>query len=148
PEVVAHLERVVDHPEYRVRREVADALARVGTGEAQRLLVRLLDDPDRRIQLRALQALDAGGTRLALPKLLVLVATPDPLNRLFAHKAAAVQALERLGAPEALPVLKRLAHLPLALGARRRLRELARRAVLAIEGQRPEEKRVPSAQMS
>ncbi len=149
PEVVAHLERVVDHPEYRVRREVADALARVGTEEAQRLLVRLLDDPDPRIQLRALQALDAGGTRLALPRLLALVATPDPLNRLFAHKAAAVEALERLGAPEALPVLKRLARLPLALGAqRRRLRDLARRAVLAIEGQRPEEKRAPSARLS
>lgn len=146
PEVVAHLERAVDHPEYRVRREVADALARVGTADAQRLLVRLLDDPDPRIRLRALQALDAAGTRLALPRLLALVAAPDPLNRLFAHKAAAVEALERLGAPEALPVLKRLARLPLALGApRRRLRDLARRAVLAIEGRRPEEKRAASA---
>src|SRR3972149_611323 len=27
PEVAVHLERVIDHPEYRVRREVADALA-------------------------------------------------------------------------------------------------------------------------
>jgi hypothetical protein len=141
PEVVGHLGRLVDHPEYRVRREVADALARVGTEEAQRLLVRLLDDPDPRIRLRALQALNAWGTRLALPRLLDLVAAPDPLNRLFAHKAAAVEALERLGAPEALPVLRRLARLPLALGApRRRLRDLARRAVLAIEGQRPQER--------
>ena len=147
PEVAVHLERVIDHPEYRVRREVADALARLGTEEAQSLLIRLLDDNDQRIQLRALQALNAWGTRRALQKLLALVEGPDPLNRFFALKAGAVEALERLGAPEALPVLKRLARSPIAIGQHRReLRDLARRAVLAIEGQAPEERRAPTAQ--
>lgn len=147
PEVAVHLERVIDHPEYRVRREVADALARLGTEEAQSLLIRLLDDNDQRIQLRALQALNAWGTRRALQKLLALVEGPDPLNRFFALKAGALEALERLGAPEALPVLKRLARSPIAIGQHRReLRDLARRAVLAIEGQAPEERRAPTAQ--
>src|SRR3990170_1634779 len=147
PEVAVHLERVIDHPEYRVRREVADALARLGTEEAQSLLIRLLDDNDQRIQLRALQALNAWGTRRALQKLLALVEGPDPLNRFFALKAGALEALERLGAPEALPVLKRLARSPIAIGQHRReLRDLARRAVLAIEGQVPEERRAPTAQ--
>ena len=147
PEVAVHLERVIDHPEYRVRREVADALARLGTEEAQSLLVRLLDDNDQRIQLRALQALNAGGTRRALQKLLALVEGPDPLNRFFALKGAALEALERLGAPEALPMLKRLARSPIAIGQHRReLRDLARRAVLAIEGQAPDERRAPTAQ--
>ncbi len=147
PEVVVHLERVIDHPEYRVRREVADALARLGTEEAQSLLVRLLDD-DQRIQLRALQALNAWGTRRALKRLLALVEAPDPLNRFFTLKAAALEALERLGAPEALPVMKRLARSPIAIGQHRReLRDLARRAVLAIEGQAPDEQRAPTAQV-
>ncbi|MBI3975285.1 MAG: HEAT repeat domain-containing protein, partial [Armatimonadetes bacterium] len=136
PQVATYLRRVLDHPEYRVRREVADALARLGTEEAQALLVRLLDDSDQRIQLRAVQALNAWGTRRALPKILGLVVARDPTDRLVALKAAALEALERLGAPEALPVLKRLAHARLVFRRRSRdLRALARRAVVAIEGQ-------------
>ncbi len=147
PEAAAHLERVINHPEYRVRREVTDALARLGTEEAQDLLIRLLDDDDQRIQLRTLQALNGWGTRRALRKLLALVEAHDPLNRFFALKAAAVEALERLGTPEALPVLKRLARSPIVLGQHRReLRDLARRAVLAIEGQAPDKHRAPTAQ--
>ena len=135
PDVVPHLERVVAHPEYRVRREVADALARVGTEAAQELLVRLLDDPDVRIQLRALQALNAWGARRAMTRLLALLEAPDPLQHLFANKVAAVEALERLRATEALPVLRRLARRPLAIGQHRReLRDLARRAVQVLEG--------------
>jgi len=140
PEVVPHLERVIAHPEYRVRREVADALARVGTEAAQTLLVRLLDDADGRIQLRALQALNAWGARRAMPRLLALLEAPDPLHRLFPNKVAALEALERLRAPEALRVLKRLARGLLAIGQHaRELRDLARRAVQAIEGKGSEE---------
>lgn len=137
-QAVTYLGRVLGHPEYRVRREVADALARLGTEEAQALLVRMLDDPDQRIHLKTLQALNAWGARRALPKLLRLVVARDPLHRLFSLKAVALEALERLGAPEALPALKRLARKRIALGRRNReLRALARRAVAAIEGHEP-----------
>ncbi|MGH7418166.1 MAG: HEAT repeat domain-containing protein, partial [Candidatus Rokuibacteriota bacterium] len=135
PDVVPFLERVIAHPEYRVRREVVDALARVGTEAAQTLLVRVLDDVDPRIQFRALQALNAWGARRAMARLLALLETPDPLHHLFPNKVAALEALERLRASEALPVLRRLARSPLAIGQHRReLRDLARRAVSAIEG--------------
>ena len=149
PQAATYLRRVLDHPEYRVRREVADALARLSTEEAQALLVRLLDDPDQRIQLKAVQALNAWGARRALPKLLGLVVARDPLHRLFSLKAAALEALERLGAPEALPVLKRLARKRLVLRQRsRELRALARRAAAAIDGQAPAAQRAPTLQAS
>ena len=151
PEAVTHLERATGHPEYRVRREVADALARLGTEAAQDLLVRLLGDPDRRIQLKAVQALDAWGARRAMSKLLAILMARDPLHRHHDLKAAVLEALERLAAKEALPVLRRLAGNPLALGQRSgELRTLARRAVAAIEGQAPPDagKRAPSVQAS
>jgi len=135
PAVVPHLGRLVNHPEYRVRREVVDALARVGTAEAQDLLVRLLDDLDARVQLRAIHALNAAGARRALPKLVAFLEARDPLQRLFEVKQAALEAVERVGAREALPILQRLARSPIVLGRRgRELREAARRAVAALEG--------------
>jgi HEAT repeat protein len=151
PEAVTHLERATGHPEYRVRREAADALARLGTEAAQELLVRLLGDPDRRIQMKAVQALDAWGARRAMSKVLAILMARDPLHRHYDLKAAVLEALERLAAKEALPVLRRLARNPLALGQRsRELRTLARRAVAAIEGQAPPDagKRAPSVQAS
>ncbi|MBI3974829.1 MAG: hypothetical protein HY334_00380, partial [Armatimonadetes bacterium] len=51
--------------------------------------------------------------------------------------------------PEALPVLKRLAHARLVFRRRSRdLRALARRAVVAIEGQAGEGQRAPTPQAS
>ncbi len=136
PRVTEHLGLLVTHPEYRVRREVVDALARVGTKEAQTLLLRFLDDTDTRLRLRALQALNAWGARQALPRLVGILESRDPLSRHFSLRHAALEAVERVGAREALPVLRRLARNPVALGPRRRvLRDLARRAVAAIEGQ-------------
>ncbi len=70
----------------------------------------------------------------ALPALLAVLAMRDPLNRQFAIRQHALEAVTRLGAKEALPPLKKLAGGRLVFGRRgRELRRLARMAVAAIE---------------
>ena len=138
PGGVAYLARLVDHDEYRVRREAVDGLIRIGTGEAQAVLAAFLDDKDPRIQVRVLEALEDTGVRRALPKLLALLGRRDPFNRQFALRRAAIEVLERAGAKEALHALKRLASSRIVLGQRgRELRHLARVAVAAIDDRAP-----------
>jgi hypothetical protein len=133
PDVVQHLGRVRRHPEYAVRREVVDALAHIGTDEAQTLLVRALDDTDGRIRVRVLGSLNAKGVRDATPVLQRLLAPRDWFNRQFEARQAALAAAERFGDARLLPVVTRLARRRLCLGAQgRELRRLAEAAEAAI----------------
>ncbi len=136
PQGVPYLARLVHHSDARVRAQTVDALASIGTEDAQALLATfLLDDPVRDVRLRALRSLDARGMGTALPALLAILKTWDPLNRLFAMRQPAIEAVARLGAREALPSLQNLARSRLVFGWRgRELRRLARMAVAAIEG--------------
>ena len=138
PGALAHLAGLVTHPEYRVRREVVDALAGIATEDARTLLANFLDDPDERIQLRTVRSVGAWGGGTAIPKLVSLLARRDPLHRSFALKCEAIQTLERLAAPEALPALTGLARGRLVLRPRSRLlRRIAQQAIDAINGQPP-----------
>ncbi len=135
PQAVPYLARLVEHSDARVRAQTVDALASIGTEEAQTLLATFVRDPSRAVRLRALKSLDARGMASAFPSLLAILAVRDPFNRLFAIRQPAVEAVARLGAREALPLLQRLARARLALGWRgRELRQNAQMAVAAIEG--------------
>ncbi len=135
PEAVPYLARLVGHSDARVRAQTVDALASIGTEEAQDLLATFVRDPDRGVRLRALKSLDARGMAGALPALLAILEMRDPFNRLFVIRQPAIEAVARLGAREALPILERLARARLALGWRgRELRQMAQMAVEAIEG--------------
>jgi len=144
PKALAHLERLVSHREYRVRREVVDALAGIATEDARTLLARFLDDSDERIQLRAVRSVGAWGGGAAIPKLVSLLARRDPWHRWFALKRETIQTLERLAAPEALPALTGLAagH-PVFRPRSRHLRRIAQQAIDAINGQPPTPSRPP-----
>jgi HEAT repeat protein len=121
-----------------VRRETVNALANIGTEEAQTALGALLDDKDERIRLRVLQSLNAWEAWRAMPKLLTILERRDWLNRQFALKAATLEALARLGAKQSLPIIKKMASNPLLLGRRgRELRRLAGVAASIIEGGAP-----------
>ncbi len=134
-EAVPYLARLVGHSDARVRAQAVHALASIGTEEAQVLLATFVRDPDRAVRLRALKSLDARGMAGALPALLAILEIRDPFNRLFAIRQTAIEAVARLGAREALPILLRLARARLALGWRgRELRQMAQMAVAAIEG--------------
>jgi hypothetical protein len=138
PGALVYLERVGRHREYRVRREVVDALAGIGTEDARTLLAAYLDDTDERIQLRAVGSIGTWGGSTAILKLVGLLVRPDPLHRSFALKCETIQTLERLGASEALPALSTLAGGRLVLRPRsRELRRLAREAIAVIQGQTP-----------
>ena len=135
PRAVTYLNRLVQHPDYRVRREAVIALAGIGTDEAQAVLRVFLDDPDERIQVRVLQSLDTGQAWRVLPQLLTLLGHRDPFERQFLLKRAALEILARLGARQSLPTLRKVSRRWFVFGHRaRELRQLARAAADVIEG--------------
>lgn len=142
PDAVAHVRRLLNHSDYRVRREAVMALASIDTEEAQSTLAAFLDDQDERIRIRVMQSLTIPRAWLAMPQLLALLARRDFFSRLFALKRAALEVLVRLGARQSLPVINRLARTWLVFGPRgRELRHLARVAAGIIEGQPPQQDR-------
>ncbi|MDR7522995.1 MAG: HEAT repeat domain-containing protein [Armatimonadota bacterium] len=139
---VPYLGRLVDHPDYRVRRETLDALAAIGTEEAQATLGAFLDDPDERLRLRALESLDTWQAWQAMPRILAILERPDPFHRQFALKRAALEALARLGAKQSLPVVRKIARSWFLWGTRgRELRRLAAATASVIEGGAPQPQR-------
>jgi HEAT repeat protein len=139
PGAVVHLARVSRHPDYSVRREITDALARIGTADAQSLLVKYLDDPDPRIRVRALGAMNAEGVGRASPHLVQVLQHRDWFNRKFEIRRAALEAAQRFGDRRLLPAVHRLAAQRLCLGQRgREIRALARAAEAAILARQPD----------
>ncbi len=139
---VPYLGQLVHHPDYRVRRETLNALASIGTEEAQTLVAGFLDDADERLRMRALQSLDTWEAWKAMPKLLAIVERRDLWNRQFEMKRAALEALARLGAKQCLPGIKKIARAGFVWGVRgRELRRLAGVAAAIIEGQTPPQAR-------
>ncbi len=135
PKAVAHLGRLVHHPDYRVRRETVMALAAIGTDNAQTALVGFLPDADERIRVRVLQSLDTGHAWTMLSQLLTMLERRDLFGRQLELKRAALEVLTRLGARQSLPALRRLSRRWFAFGQRaRELRRLARVAADVIEG--------------
>lgn len=135
PKAVAHLARLVHHPDYRVRRETVMALAAIGTDNAQTALAGFLHDADERIRVRVLQSLDTGHAWTMLPQLLTMLERRDLFERQLELKRAALEVLTRLGARQSLPALRRLSRRWFAFGQRaRELRRLARVAADVIEG--------------
>jgi HEAT repeat protein len=128
---ISALTRVVRHPEYRVRTEVVDTLAAIGTNEAQQIIGMFVNDPDERVCLKALRALDDRGMRRALPTLLEVLNSNDPLSRQFALKKAVLDTLVRGRIKEALPALRSLARLSVRSLFFAKARELRRLASVA-----------------
>jgi hypothetical protein len=149
PQAVAHLSRLVTHPDYRVRRETLNALAFIGSQDAQDVLAGFLDDPDVRLRLRAIQSLDSWEAWRAMPKLLAILAQPDFFNRQFELKQASLEALARLGAKQSLPSVKRMARAWFVWGSRgRELKRIAGMTAAIIEGHAPAPERVLPASES
>jgi len=138
PKAVSHLGRLVQHPDYRVRRETVMALAAIGSDSAQTTLAGFLHDPDERIRVRVLQSLDTGHAWTMFPQLLTILQRRDLFERQLELKRAALEVLTRLGARQSLPTLRKLSRRWFAFGHRaRELRRLARVAADVIEGHAP-----------
>ncbi|HXF82251.1 MAG TPA: HEAT repeat domain-containing protein [bacterium] len=126
PEGVPHLAALARHEEPRVRREVVDALRKIGGSAAREALVAFLDDPDGRIRRHAIDALDAVYDGRAAARLVALLRSADFSPEGVALKEAAAAALARMGAPEAKPVLEAVARGWTLGRARRRVQHAAR----------------------
>ncbi len=131
---IVYLDQLMRHPEYRVRREVVEALVRIGTDDAEARIVVFLDDPNEGIRLKAVLSLSDDGLRRAVPRLLGLLEWPDAWSQQYLVKQEVIAALARVRAREAVPVLSRIARRRFVLGSRRRrLRHLAQDALAMIE---------------
>lgn len=145
PQAVAHLNRLVTHPDYRVRRETLNALEAIGTPDAHAALGSFLDDPDERLRLRAIQSMDTWEAWRALPRLLAILEQRGPFVRQFELKRAALDVLARLGARQSLPAVKKICSMWYLWGKTgRELRRVAAQTAASIEGMvpRPERRRM------
>jgi HEAT repeat protein len=102
-EAVPGLAAHVDHPDIRVRRAIAGALARIGSNEAAEPLRQALHDPEPSVRLQVAQMLNGAKSKgLAMPVALMLDEEqhPDVLHELHI-------ALGRIGTAEATQALVR-----------------------------------------
>ena len=72
---------------------------------------------------------------MAMPALRALLEAQGPSNRSFGLRQAGIETVARLGARDAIPALKKIAHTSFVFNKQgRELRRLARMALARIEG--------------
>lgn len=131
PDGVRHLDALARHEEYRVRREVIDALRTIGGAGARSALAVFFEDPDPRIRRHCIEGMGAVYDAEIAAWLLGIVQSPDFSAEGTSLKEAAVAALARMRADEAKPVLEQVARRRWMFGRGRKLLRLAARGALA-----------------
>jgi HEAT repeat protein len=108
PGAVKHLEKVLGHPNVKVRREVVKALENISSEDTKNLFRVALNDKDSVIRIRALKALRKAGDP-ALFRTLRGSATIEELKkRSFEEKKEMLETLAVIGGRDAFPVLAQL----------------------------------------
>lgn len=129
-EGIRHLTALARHEEYRVRREVLDALRRIGGAAARSGRAVFFEDPDPRIRRHCIDGMDAVYDADSAAWLLQIVQSRDFSPEGVSLKEAAVAALARMRADEAKPVLEQVARRRWMFGRGRRLLQHAARGAL------------------
>lgn len=132
PAVLPYLARTLRHPDARVRRETIRALASVRDRYAAELLVAALEDEDAQNVALVARFLGTLGVRGAVSALIDVARGVGPGNREPGPRVEAIEALVRLGAREALPVLEQVASRRAGLLRGQRSREVAAAAEAAV----------------
>lgn len=145
PAGVRVIARVIEHPEYRVRREAIDALRKIDAPDARASLARFFLDPDPRVQHHMIESVGGSYDGPVADWLLKLVRSADYTPRAVALTIAALKALARMRAPEALPVVRRIARFRWVIGRNRRTVRTAAREIVA-EWERAERQAIDRAQ--
>jgi hypothetical protein len=128
---IRHILRVSRSSDFRVRREVLDALRKVDDATSRTALLGFFDDPEPRIQHHLIETIGAGEDPRAGDRLLRIVKDGDVSPGGVVLKTAAMRALARMRYADALPVIERLARARWAFGRNRRaLREAARQIAI------------------
>jgi len=132
---LVYLQKAVSHPDPRVRIEVAKALSNIGPA-AMPALLDLLGDKDLNIKLEAIRAVAQTKDPRATEIFTGLINQRDMFMRRIDTKVEAIEALGRLKAGPALPLLMKLAtsRSRFFKAQRARLVEAARNAMAKIQG--------------
>jgi hypothetical protein len=101
-EAVPALARQIAHRDERVRKAVAQALAKIGTPKAAEPLRKLLDDPKAAVRLQALGAMSGRRARHMIPLIAEMLKQEETVE----VQNEALQALGRIGSTEAVTLLK------------------------------------------
>jgi HEAT repeat protein len=135
PTILPAMERTLRHAEPRVRRETIRTLSMVQDRMAIEMLVAALSDEDAHNVQLAARYLGLRGVRNAIPALESVANGDGRGNRDNGPRVEAIEALGRIGAPEALPTLQALARKRSITRAARakELRTAAEAAISAIK---------------
>ncbi len=130
PKILPALGRTLRHSDERVRRETIRALSTVPDRLASEMLIAALTDSDSQNVQLAARSLGTTSAKGAVPALREVATGNGSGNRETAARVEAIEALGRIGSPEALPALEQLAE---RRGIRRaRTREISSAAESAI----------------
>ncbi len=105
---IERLEKVVSHPEPRVRKEAIRALEITGDEKVIPLMSRFLVDPDPNVRLLALRTFGNLGHREVFPVVMKMVSSRDFRLKEAQEKHAVLEVMARTGGREAIPILERL----------------------------------------
>lgn len=119
PETIPYLSRTARHSDPRVRRETIRALSGLTDRVASEVMITMLGDEDAQNVQLAARHLGAARVQGAVPALMAVTRGEGRGNRDIACRIEAIEALGRIGSPDALSVLKSVA-------ARRSLVEASR----------------------
>jgi len=130
PTIAAGLE----HLDSRVREAAVIALADSPSSESTQLLMKALAHWDPETRRIAAHEIGRTGNTEALPALMKIMAEVSLFERNYELKKEVLKSLESLRSPQAVPVLRRLAHRGFVIGKKNReLRYLAQRVLESLE---------------
>lgn len=118
--LVGHLQPLLWHQDVSIARETIRALARLDGEPAVEALLQLVDKCPRELYPQAITALGIMRHPAAVPNLVKIISARDLFMKQTELKTAAIKALGRIGSPEAIPALERLARFRLPWGRARR----------------------------
>ena len=130
--ILPSLGRTLRHGDARVRRETVRALAGVHDRLADEMLIAALEDSDAQNVQLAARYLGTTRSRGAVAALLHAAQGEGRGNREIGPRVEAIEALGRIGAPEAVPVLESLAGKRSLIGSSR-VRDLKSAAEAALQ---------------
>ena len=108
PAAVKHLEKVLEHPNMKVRREVVKALENISSEDTKNLFLVALNDEDSPIRIRALKALKKFKDPALFRILRESTSIEELKKRPFEEKKELLETLAVIGGKDAFPVLSDL----------------------------------------
>jgi HEAT repeat protein len=105
---VKHIEKILTHPDVRVRREAVRALDVIRTDDTKMPFFSLLGDADQTIRMTALKALRRFRDTTLFQTLKGTVTAEELKKKSFAEKRELLETLAALGGKDAFPLLSEL----------------------------------------